>query len=266
MSPIRPSVTSRTAPLVPHGPLPLWQVTNEKVTLGLPGLGAVTVDTGGITNQAPDELLRQQTWARLGLWATGQWYALHGCLVLPGATVARDNEAIAIVGASRAGCSVTAVQLTRHEYSIVSDGFTIITGDGIAVSHTPHAAIDTFVAENLFPDMPSTTRASGAVRTNIITPGHGDAPIRSFVLLREKAGLEHIQVHRIDDWTGAIFRNRIMSPVLQALTPPTSLLAHMTDLPAWTVTRSYPESMDDAKYFAPPALAARIDQVLRSGE
>jgi hypothetical protein len=263
---IRPSITDGTAPLVPHDPLPLWRVTNEEVTLGLPGLGAVTVDVDGITTNAPDDLLRQQTWSRLGLWATGQWYALHGYLVLPGATVARDTEATAIVGASRAGSSVTAVQLTRHGYSIVSDGFTIITGEGIAVSHTPHAAIDSFVAENLFPDMPNTARASGAQRTNIIAPGHGDAPLRSFVLLREKAGLEHIQVHQINDWTAAIFRNRIVSPVLQAPTPPTSLLARMADLPAWRVTRSYPESMDDAKHFAPPALALRIDQVLRGGE
>ena len=259
---LQPQIKHVDGPMVADGPLPLWHVTDNQITMGLPGLGCVEITASEISVRAPDEASIGRTWARLGNWATGQWYVVQGCIVLPGATVARDGRAVAIVGASRMGCSTTALQLTRSGFKLLSDGFTIIDDQGVALGQQPRAAIDTRVAERLFTDLPRSLRDTATDRVDVTVPGAGDCTLTAGVLLKVSGGLTKIMVYPMSSWQHSLFSSRLRSHALSAVPVPASLLDHVSALPSWMFVRSHPQSMDEIPLFGPPALARAINEQL----
>lgn len=259
---LQPQIKHVEGPLVADGPLPRWHATDNQISLGLPGLGCVEITAGEISVRAPDEATISRTWARLGNWATGQWYVFQGCIVLPGATVARDGRAVAIVGASRKGCSTTALQLTRSGFKLVSDGFTIIDDQGVALGQHPRAAIDTRVAERLFADLPKVPRDTATDRVDVTVPGAGDCTLTAGVLLKVSGGLTKIMVYPLSSWQDSLLSSRLRCHASSAVPVPVSLLDHVSALPAWMFVRSHPQSMDEIPLFGPPAIARAINEQL----
>jgi hypothetical protein len=255
-----PPFRREEGPAVPLGPLPAFEASEEYVSLGLPGLGTIQISVDEIVLRAPDDAIAEATQARLGAWGEGQWFALQGCLVVQGATVARSGRAVAIVGPSRAGSSVTAIQLTRLGFGLVSDGYTVVAEGGAVMARKPVASVDSIIAERLFPDLPREPRPSGRARASVTAPGHTDAELVACAVLNVRSGHDEILVHSIG---GDRILGCRMRPFLRGVPGTGPILTESVEhLPTWSFTRKNPESMDDFLRIGPPSVATAIAEAV----
>ena len=236
-----------------HGPLPYLDIGDEHVSLGLADCGTVTIRATGIDIGAPDDRRAEMTWARLGTWACGQWYAAQGFAVFPGACVAKAGKGVGIVGVSRVGASVTGLQLTRHGFGMVSDGIIVVRGDGSVVSREAGAAVDATVADVLFADYPHRPRPSGRPRTWVEAPAATPCELTTWVALTVRDWVEGVPVSPIQAGDPRVDRLRV-SPLLK------SRLAPSVPRRGWSLVRKPPLSVEDLHRSGPPAIADLIVQ------
>lgn len=239
------------------GPLNEVVVTEDSVQLGMAGLGSVHVTSMEVTVSSPDERSGARTWARLGQWATAQWLLTQGLAVLYGAAVAKDGRVLAITAASRTGASVTAAQLTRHGWGLVSDGVIALQADGAVLAGPADVHLDTVVAERLFPDYPQGPRESGRPRSWVSVPHHGDGTLHAYVTLIARDGPTGIAVNAIT--TDPLALPDLPEPTLECR----SMISGITVAPfpratSMVVRRSIPRSMEDLAEVGPPAMALAI--------
>lgn len=257
-----PTASRTFAEPPPAGPLWDLRTDGSGVRLGIPGLGWMRVDHDSLEIQAPDEDRAHRIEARLLSWAVGQWLLARGIAVLRGAVVARDGVAVAIVGPSCSGASVTAAQLTRLGWGLVSDGIAAIDATGHAVAGPPLVRMDAFVAERLFADRPSTPVPAGRPRSDVAVNGHPSARVAAYVSLtaRESArgvGIiptsagESAEESRRPDPTARVLP---CIPGVEPVIEPTA--------DSWLLSRGIPHRVEDLAEVGPAAVAAAIDRAL----
>ena len=263
MSPhVCPPPNFELGPSVPDGPMPSLSQSPGLFEIAFPGLGAIKVQESSIVVQAESPDKAVQVWARYGAWARAQWWASKGHLVLSGAAVARAGKGVAIVGPSRVGCSVTALQLTRHGFGLVSDGFAVIAADGRLIEGPGEVSVDRQVREKLFGDYPSEQKSSGRDRVAVKGPFHGDAELASCIVLSVRDGITDVKTRRIENPFNLVKRF-MAEPLLGAPNPyvgRTTIDPNTVD--AWMVQRAAPESLEELKRSGPQSVATAIDRVI----
>jgi hypothetical protein len=165
-------------------------------------------------------------------------------------------------GDSGVGVSVTAAQLTRHGWGIVSDGIVVIDAIGRALSSEPTVRIDTFVAERLFPEVLRIEVPSIRERSHLTFPGHDDAEVTHYagIVVRDSApGLSVSQaVPNSGEAEGppARFRWKAHLPVAMSFTPPSGI--------SYVVVRPRVSSAEDGPRFGPRALTQALADALEA--
>lgn len=94
----------------------------DEITLSIAELGTLAVNAAGALSSAPDSSHHERLAHAAADWAWGQWLAFGGTYAFHGATVTRDGYTLALVGAPRAGTSLTALALCRRGWALVADG------------------------------------------------------------------------------------------------------------------------------------------------
>lgn len=243
----------------PPGPLAPFDRSAGTVTLGVAGLGCVTVDDAGITAIGPDQGSRAAVLARLGTWAEAQWYARSGFTVVRGTVVGREGCGVLLAARSQQGASITAALMTRLGWGLVSDGLAVIDEDGIVLARRPEVHLDTIAADRLFPQAPRQVLPTGRARTCVDVVGHGDATLSDVIVMRVTNAISEIDVigptvdDRVTTWVQPV------RPLLPAPGPP-------ADLPmvrSWVMARPIPTSLAMADRVLPPKVAAALDTALR---
>ena len=256
-----------TGPAPFAAPIGLLENGGGLIRLGVPKLGSVEVNAHGIRVIAPDAERIAQTWCALGAWAKSQWFMTRGLCAMRGTVVAKDGAALVLLGGFSVGVSVTAAQLTRHGWGIISDGLVVIDDQGNALRSAtgdPTVRIDSIVAEGLFADMPSRTSASICDRKEITLPGHDDARVAYYVGFRIREGATGISVTRAVLSPGESERlpeNLRWSPLLEVtrnIEPPVA--------PSFVAMRPIPRTLDDGARIGPPAMARAIVGTLEAFE
>jgi hypothetical protein len=253
-------ITGR-APLA--SPIGLLENEGDLIRLGVPELGSVEVSAHGIRVIAPDNDRIEKTWYALGAWASSQWFMTRGLFSMRGTVVAKQGCALVLSGKLGVGVSVTAAQLTRHGWGIVSDGLVAIDAEGSALridAQESTVRIDRIVAEGLFADMPSQQVASTRDRKEITLPGHGDAKVAYYVGIGIRESAAGISINRAVLAPGEQERppgNLLWSPLLKNSRNPEPPVA-----PTFIAMRPMPRTMDDAPRIGPPAMARAIVEVL----
>jgi hypothetical protein len=250
------------APLA--APMGLLENEGDLIRLGVPELGSVEVTAYGIHVIAPDAERIEQTWCALGTWARSQWFMTRDLCAMRGTVVAKDGAALVLLGELSVGVSVTAAQLTRHGWGIVSDGLVVIDAEGKVLSTEPTVGIDSFVAERLFADLPSRQITSLRDRKEITLPGHGDARVAYYLGIGIRQSATDISINRAVLAPGESERppaNLRWSPLLAGvknIEPPV--------VPSFVATRPVPKTMDDGPRIGPRAMAMAIVEALAAFE
>jgi len=251
-------------------PIGLLDNEGDLIRLGVPELGSVEVNTHGIRVIAPDPERIEQTWCALGAWARSQWLMTRDLCVMRGTAVAKDGAALVLLGELSVGVSVTAAQLTRHGWGIVSDGLVVIDAEGTVLSTQPNkpdestVRVDSIVAERLFADMPSRQIASLRDRKEITLPGHGDARVAYYLGIGTRTSAAGISITRAVLAPGESERppaNLRWSPLLAVarhIEPPVA--------PSFVATRPVPKTIDDGPRIGPRAMALAIVEALEAFE
>jgi len=255
------------------GPAPLKAAVGllenegDLIRIGVPDLGSVEVSAIGIRVIAPDNDQIEKTWCSLGAWASAQWYMTRDLFTMRGTVLAKQGRALVLSGRLGVGVSVTAAQLTRHGWGIVSDGIVLIDARGSALSidaKEPTVRVDRIVAEGLFSDMPSRRIASMRDRKEISLPGYGDARVSYYVGIGIRESAPGISVTRAFLYPGEQERppaHLRWSPLLKVTNNTEPPLA-----PSFVAMRPVPRTMDDAPQIGPPAMAIAIVKALESLE
>ena len=254
-------VTEVQAPIPPPSPVAYWNVDSTSVTLGLPGLGAVKVSGHGITVLAPDAHARNDVWTRLRHWATGQYFAAQGFRVLPGCVVARHGLSVAITGPPRRGATALGLQMTRRGWGLVSDGVVVIDSAGTCRALHPTATLDAQPAELLFGDYPQEPASSGRDRRIVSAPSHGDARLAAIATIEVKDAAESLSIYQFEGSLGP--REEWTTGILCSV-PGTEAPAGVPAVPTIVLRRSIPRTVDELSQVAPPALAEKLDELLRT--
>jgi len=253
-----------TGPAPFAAPIGLLEYDGGLIRLGVPKLGSVEVNAHGIRVIAPDAERIAQTWCALGAWAKSQWFMTRGLCAMRGTVVAKDGAALVLLGGFSVGVSVTAAQLTRHGWGIVSDGLVVIDAQGNALSSEPGeptVRIDSIVAERLFADMPSRKIPSMRDRKEITLPGHGDAKVAYYVGMRIRESATGISVNRAildpgePERPPENLRWRPLLEVTRITEPPAA--------PSFVGMRPIPRTMADSARIGPPAMARAIAEALQ---
>ncbi len=253
-------VTFDNAPPPPPSPMAFWQVDATSVTIGLPGLGSITTSLDALVVRAADASSQAATWARLGEWATAQFYAAHGFRVVPGCVVARDGHATIITGPRRTGATLLGLQLTRHGWGLVSDGLAIVDGSGTCRSTGEWATSDTQPAERLFPDYPREAWPSGRDRTRVGAPSRPDSVLTQVVHLRVRDSVRALTAVRSDAETDGVRASLIpLASRVPGATPPRPMPLTATV----TVSRPVPRNLTDMQAVSPVAMADLLAPILR---
>lgn len=150
---------------------------------------------------------------------------------------------------------MTALQLREHGFSVVSDGFVAIDPEGVVQAGPPEVAVDTPVAERLFADLEQSERSSGRDRRTVHVGPTRACPLVALVLLTVRGGLDQIVVHRITGHSAAMSVLRV-EPLIRDVPPPPREL--LTEVPAWSLARKSPETMEDLVNFGPQSVARTI--------
>jgi len=253
------------APLA--SPMGLFENEGDLIRLGVPGLGSVRVSSNGIQVIAPDSDLIEKTLCAIGSWASAQWLMTRGLCVMRGTVVAKQGSALVLTGRWGVGASVTAAQLTRHGWGVVSDGIVVIDDAGRSLSIEAKGStvrIDSLVAEGLFADLPSRHIASTRDRKEITLPGHGDAKVAYYVGIGIRESASVISINRAVQAPGEQERpsgNHIWSPLLHV-----SRITEPPVAPSFVAVRPNPRTLDDAPRIGPPAMALAIMKALETIE
>lgn len=253
-----------TGPAPFAAPIGLLENEGDLIRLGVPELGSVEVLSHGIRVIAPDPERIEQTWSALGTWATATWLMAKGLCVMRGTVVAKDGAALVLLGELSVGVSVTAAQLTRHGWGIVSDGLAAIDAEGRALSTKPTVRVDSIVAERLFADLPSRQVTSPRDRREITLPGHGDARVAHYLGIHARQSATTISITRAvlapgeSERPPAGLRWIHRLPVARHIEPPVA--------PSFIAVRPVPRRMDDAARCGPPAMALAILDALETLE
>jgi hypothetical protein len=256
-----PPVTVRQidAPSPPPSPLAYWTVDADAATLGLPDLGSVRVSATGVDVLAPDQQLRDATWARLGAWAVAQVRAAQGSSLIPGCVVARADKAVLITGLPRHGSTLLGLQLTRHGYGLVSDGHAVVDEDGRCLQADPWAVIDAQPAGRLFADYAPEYVRSGRERARVQPPAHADAELGVVINVRVKESLNGLAVSLHDSAKdGGRYR---LQPVRSAV-PRAPGPGHLPWTRLIAISRPSPSSLDELRPVSPIAMAERLAPLL----
>lgn len=250
------------------GPLPHFSATDVQVSLGFPEIGTVSVSCDGVTIASPTELAWDAAWNRLGHWASAQWFLFHGYLVLPGAVVEKNGQAVALVGATRVGASATALQLTRNGFGVVSDGIVVVSPEGTIVPRSSEVTLDRELAEILFRDYPTRDLDSGRDRVAVEGPGGADSVLAAFAYLTLNSAVEDISVSRQSEPNFVLESLSIRPLFLKAPAPLESWV--IPEIPLWKFSRNSPRSMEHLQRVGPQALSAIISDtvtgVIRDGK
>lgn len=254
-------------------PIGLLENEGDLIRLGVPELGSVEVSTQGIRVIAPDTVQIEQAWCALGAWAKSQWLMTRDLCVMRGTAVAKDGAALVLLGELGVGVSVTAAQLTRHGWGIVSDGLVVIDDQGTVLStqvnkhnedNESTVRVDSFVAERLFADRPRRQSKSIRDRVEITLPGHGDAKVAYYLGIGIRQSAASISINRAVLAPGESERppaNLRWSPLLAAarhIEPPVA--------PSFVAMRPVPKTMDDGPRIGPRAMALAIVEALEAFE
>ena len=245
----------------PVGPLSQVECGDGFCEVGIGGLGFMRVSRDGLVITAPDQDSAAGLIARLAPWATGQWQLLQGLFVFRGAAVAKDGRAVVITGPSRAGASLTAAQMTRSGWGLMSDGFVAVTAEGLVLSGHDHVRLDEFVAVNLFSDRLQETTCSGRPRRRVSLPTHGDAVLDTKVSLRVKDIVDGVRLAPVTPIEGRGRDDADPSGVVTCLIP------GVPERPeprarALVLTRRLPTSPADFPIVGPPSVAALIEEAM----
>lgn len=253
-----------TGPAPIAAPMGLLENEGDLIRLAIPELGSVEVNADGIRVIAPDAKRIEQTWCALGAWARSQWLMTRDLCAMRGTVVAKDGAALVLLGELGVGVSVTAAQLTRHGWGIVSDGLVVIDAEGKVLSTEPTVDIDNFVAERLFADMPSRQITSLRDRMEITLPGHGDARVAYYLGIGIRQSATDISITRAvlapgeSERPPANLRWRPLLAGVKNIEPPVA--------PSFVATRPVPKTMDDGPRIGPRAMALAIVEALEAFE
>lgn len=228
--------------------------------MGFPEIGTVSVSFDGIELASPTELAWDAAWTRLRHWACAQWFLFQGFLVLPGAVVEKNGQALAIIGSTRVGASVTALQLTRHGFAVVSDGVVVLSAEGNVVTRSAEVSLDKELADILFKDYPTRALLSGRERVAVTGPEGRDSVVGAFAYLSVHSAVEDISVFRESEPRAVLDRLAVRPQFLHA--PPPMTTAMMLEVPFWRFSRNPPESMDHLESVGPQALSAIISDTV----
>jgi hypothetical protein len=245
----------------------LFENEGDLIRLGVPWLGSVQVSSKGIQVIAPDSDLIEKTLCALGSWASAQWLMTRGLCVMRGTVVAKQGSALVLTGGWGVGVSVTAAQLTRHGWGIVSDGLVAIDAEGSALridAQESTVRIDSLVAQGLFADLPSRHIASTRDRKEITLPSHGDAKVSYYVGIGIRESAAGISINRAVLAPGeqeGPTENHIWSPLLHV-----SRITEPPVAPSFVAVRPNPRTLDDAPRIGPPAMALAIMEALETIE
>ena len=251
-------------------PIGLLDNEGDLIRLGVPELGSVEINAHGIRVIAPDTERIDQTWCALGTWARSQWFMTRDLFAMRGTVVAKDGAALVLLGEIGVGVSVTAAQLTRHGWGIVSDGLVVIDAEGRALSTQPNkpdestVRVDRIVAEQLFADVPSRQIASLRDRKEITLPGHGDARVGYYLGIGVRLSAAGISINRAVLAPGESEQppaNLRWAPLLTGarnIEPPAA--------PSFVATRPLVRTMDDGPRIGPWAMALAVVEALEAFE
>lgn len=252
--PLRPAIGFVQAPAPSPGPLADYQVSGERVRLGLAGCGSIEVTRTSIFVLAPDALGYQRTIDRLGEWAHAQFLAAQGFRVMRGAVVARRGRAIALVGGSRCGASVLALILSHRGWGLVSDGLVIQDTHGFLRALDPTVTLDTEATVRMPPEVLMTHLTTGRDRVKVTTTGHPDAEIGAYVFLRVRQSLTQLEFAAVPFTSAAAdaLEDYRISSLLPGSAPPPPIV----QAPCWRVARPAFSAHPEAS--TPPMLAALL--------
>jgi len=122
-------------------------VAGEEITLTIANAGAIAVNASGCTISAVSPSARQRLIALGNDWAWGQWLGFNGTFAFHGATLARDGFGLMLIGAPRAGTSLTALALCNRGWALVADGTCPLTlNDSSASTDSRHTMLPSVVA------------------------------------------------------------------------------------------------------------------------
>ena len=256
--PIERAIVTAPAP----APMATWEVTAASVTLGLPELGAIRVSQAGIQILAPDEGAQDATWARLGLWASAQFYSASGFRVLPGCVIGRFGIGVAITGPARHGATLLGLQMTRHGWGIISDGLVILDESGRCRTTDSWATADSTPLGRLFPDYPTASFGSGRDRLRVSPPLHASAPLTAVVRMQVKQSLAALFVGDLtmsstDPWSSLIGLESVLPNSIPAPVPP--MVRHLS------VRRPMPSTLAELEQVSPIAIAEQLARLLDGG-
>ena len=256
--PVEREIVAAPAP----SPMATWEVDAASVTLGLPELGAIRVNRAGIQILAPDQDAQEATWARLGLWATAQFYSANGFRVLPGCVIGRFGTGVAITGPARHGATLLGLQMTRHGWGIISDGLVVLDDAGRCRSTDSWATADSTPLGRLFPDYPTASFGSGRDRLRISPPLHPSAPLGIVVRMQVKQSLPALFVGDLtmsdtDPWSSLIGFESVLPNSIPASVPP--MVRHLS------VRRPVPSTLAELEQVSPIAIADQLARLLDGG-
>lgn len=236
-----------------------WNVDDTSVSLGIPGLGSIRVSRTYVSIEGPDSAAREATWARLGNWATVQFYAARGLAVLPGCAIGRDGKAVVVTGLPRHGATLLGLQLTRHGWALISDGLVALDSSGACQSTGPWATVDAEPARHLFPDYPQEAYRSGRDRCRVRAPDHGDAPFCAIVNVRVKESLNALAVATYCDPADA---GRYRPEPVSSAVPQADAVPGIPWRPVVTIARPVPTTLAEMQAISPIAMAERLAPLL----
>lgn len=129
--------------------------TRDCIELVVAGVGTVRVKSSGCTSIAVDDGSHAQLADIAGQWAFGQWLLYQEVFAFHGVTVARDDQAIAVLGAPRVGTSLVGLALTRRGWRLIADDvcpIDIEAGAAYALSGREGLEIDRAIVDAIRPD------------------------------------------------------------------------------------------------------------------
>lgn len=152
------------------------------------GSGAISVASHAVVVEFVDRPSLDSVLAVGHKWAWGQWLALNGVFAFAGSVVSDGTSTIALLGAPRAGVSLTALSLIRRGWRLLSDGICpIVSGTGdaagsiVALAGQPSIQIDEIIARTFPPPEPHHDAQTPRGRVDISVAAGRSAPLSAIL-------------------------------------------------------------------------------------
>lgn len=255
-------------------------LSGDTLSLQLAGAGSLTVSATGCASRAKDDEGHEVLSAVGGDWAWGQWCALRGVFAFHGATLARGDVAIAVLGPPRTGCSLTALSLVRRGWRLIADGScALVPMDSAAgpvaglhaVPGRQSLQIDAMITTALPPAEPFRAAGTPRPRSSLTVPTAGPHRLTQIVVLQLSNLRQGGVVVAGDADPGAAARalrhTTVIGEALQWANP--QLAAGLDDFCARTAT-AMPVDValvppgEGAQTFSPRQIADLIEENLRA--